>query len=203
MYRFTKAENDPKLEFFPQSNIADPTFSRALSGISFTHRQTAFQNWTDKKREADLAYEAAGPSVTSDNHDPAAQWALGRALWLRDRQNEDVNGLKTAGELSPNFALGHYALAFVQCQSGDPSAAIRSADHSRDLSPLDPLLFGMLEARAMAHLRLCQYEDAAAWSIKAAARPNAHKIILAIAAYSLALAGKELWSEGTHRQAQD
>src|SRR5262249_46968876 len=67
---------------------------------------------------------------------------------------------------------------------------IESADHSRRLSPFDPLLFGMLGARAMAHVRLGQFEEAAEWAIKAAARPNAHVIILAIAAHCLGLTGR-------------
>ena len=48
----------------------------------------------------------------------------------------------------------------------------------------------MLGARAMAHVRLGQFEEAAEWALKAAARPNAHAIILAIAAHCLALAGR-------------
>jgi hypothetical protein len=51
------------------------------------------------------------------------------------------------------------------------------------------LLFGMLGTRAMALVRLGRFEEAAGWAVKAAARPNAHAHILAIAAYSLALAG--------------
>jgi DNA-binding SARP family transcriptional activator len=93
-------------------------------------------------------------------------------------------------DLSPNFALGHYTLAFVHSQAGDPHAAISSSDHSRRLSPFDPLLFGMLGARAMALVRLGRFEEAADWGVKAAARPNAHAHILAIAAFSLALAGR-------------
>jgi hypothetical protein len=58
------------------------------------------------------------------------------------------------------------------------------------LSPFDPLLFGMLGARAMALVRLKQFDEAAEWGVKAAARPNAHAHILAIAACSLALAGR-------------
>src|SRR5262249_5339543 len=98
--------------------------------------------------------------------------------------------LEKAVELSPNFALAHYTLAFVHSQGGDPRAAITSADYSRHLSPFDPLLFGMLGARAMALVRLERFDEAADWGIKAAARPNAHTHILAIAAYSLALAGR-------------
>ena len=70
------------------------------------------------------------------------------------------------------------------------SAAIASADHSRHLSPFDPLLFGMLGARAMALVRLARFEEAADWAVKAAARPNAHAHILGYPAFCLALAGR-------------
>ena len=99
---------------------------------------------------------------------------MGRALWLRGSQDELLRELERAVDLSPNFALAHYNLAFVRSQSGDPLAAIGSSDHSRRLSPFDPLLFGMLGARALAHVRLGQFEEAAEWALKAAARPNAH-----------------------------
>ena len=48
----------------------------------------------------------------------------------------------------------------------------------------------MLGARAMALVRLGQFDEAADWGIKAAARPNAHAHIRGIAAYALALAGR-------------
>ena len=47
----------------------------------------------------------------------------------------------------------------------------------------------MLATRAMSLVRLGEFEEAAAWAIKAAARPNAFPHIHAIAAYTLALAG--------------
>jgi hypothetical protein len=98
--------------------------------------------------------------------------------------------LETAVDLSPNFALGHYTLSFVHCQSGDPRAAIGSSDHSRHLSPFDPLMFAILATRALAHVRLGQLEEAADWAIKGATRPNAHVHVLAIAAHCLAVAGR-------------
>ena len=58
----------------------------------------------------------------------------------------------------------------------------------------------MLGARAMALVRLGRYEEAADWAIKAAARPNAHAQILAIATYCLALAGR---SEEAHKYFAD
>ncbi|RWB22342.1 MAG: transcriptional regulator [Mesorhizobium sp.] len=191
MYRFTRQENDLAQQFFNDALKLDPTFARAYAGLSFTHWQNAFQRWGDRDRETALAFETAGHSLLVDDRNPAAHWAMGRALWLRGEQDNSLIELAKAVDLSPNFALGHYALSFVHSQSGDPQLAIGSSDHSRHLSPFDPLLFGMMGARAMAHARLGEYNEAAEWALKAAARPNAHVIILAIAAHCLALAGRQ------------
>ncbi|CAH1663026.1 transcriptional regulator [Chelatococcus asaccharovorans] len=190
MYRFTIEENARAAEFFRMSIRLDPTFSRAHAGLSFTHWQNAFQRWGDRTGEARQALEAAGQSLLVDDHNPAAHWSMGRALWLMGDLDEAVRELERSIHLSPNFALGHYALSFVHSQSGDPAAAIASSDHSRLLSPCDPLLFGMLGTRAMALIRLGAFEEAAEWGGKAAARPNAHIHILGIAACCLALAGR-------------
>ncbi len=190
MYRFTSSENETAQGFFRKAAAIDPTFARAYSGLSFTHWQNAFQRWGDRDREAGLALDAAGRSLIIDDHNPAAHWAMGRALWLHGRSGESLTELEHAVGLSPNFALGHYALAFVHAQSGNPQAAIESSDQSRHLSPFDPLLFGMLGARAMALVRLGRFEEAADWALRALARPNAHIIIQAIAANCLALAGR-------------
>jgi DNA-binding SARP family transcriptional activator len=190
MYRFNKADNERARHFFETAVRLDPTFARAYAGLSFTHFQNAFQGWAKRAPEIDRAFDIAGQSLMADDRDPAAHWAMGRALWLRGRHDQSIVELETTIDLSPNFALGHYTLAFVQSQAGDPRAAIASSDHSRHLSPFDPLLFGMLGTRAMALARLGQFEEAADWAVKAAARPNAHAHILAIAAYSLALADR-------------
>lgn len=189
MYRFNRDDNEQARRYFEAAVRLDPTFARAYAGLSFTHFQSAFQHWGEREREARLAFEAAGHSLMADNRDPAAHWAMGRALWLRG-QEESLIELQTAVDLSPNFALGHYTLAFVHGQSGDPRTAISSADYSRHLSPFDPLLFGMLAIRAIALVRLGRPEEAAEWALKAAARPNAHAHIQMIAAHCLALAGR-------------
>lgn len=190
MYRFNKADNERAQQFFQTAVRLDPTFARAYGGLSFTHFQNAFQGWTKREPEVDRAFDAAGQSLMADDRDPGAHWAMGRALWLRGHQDQSLIELEQAIDLSPNFALGHYTLAFVHSQAGDPRAAVNFSDHSRHLSPFDPLLFGMLGARAMALVRLKQFDEAAEWGLKAAARPNAHAHILAIAAYCLALAGR-------------
>jgi DNA-binding SARP family transcriptional activator len=189
MYRFSKRDNDQARHFFEMALRLDPTFSRAYAGLSFTHWQDVFQGWAKGTPALDLALETAGQAVMVDDRDPAAHWAMGRALWLRGEHDQSLRELERAIDLSPNFALAHYNLAFVNATAGDARAAIASSDYSRDLSPFDPMLFAMLGARAMALVRLRRFEEAAGWAVKAAARPNAHPHIPAIACYSLALAG--------------
>jgi TolB-like protein len=190
MYRFDRADNEQARHFFESAVRLDPTFARPWAGLSFTHFQNAFLGWGEREHEVELAYRSAAQGLLADERDPSAHWAMGRALWLRGRLAESLAELDTAVELSPNFALGHYTLAFIHSQSGDAQAAIRSADHARELSPFDPLVFGMLATRALALLRLGRHDEAADWAVRAMARPNAHVHILAIGLHCLALAGR-------------
>ena len=191
MYKFNGADNAHAAHFFRDALALDPTFSRAYSGLSFTHFQNAFLDLTsDRERQIELALDAAQQSLAADDRDPAAHWAMGRALWLLGKDGESCSELERSIELSPNFALGYYTLGFVQSQTGDPHAAIAATDYSRQLSPFDPLQFAMLASRALAHVRLGEFSEAAEWAVRATGRPNAHTHILAIAAQCLALASR-------------
>jgi tetratricopeptide (TPR) repeat protein len=190
MVRFNRADNEQARHFFSAAVTLDPTFARPYAGLSFTHFQNAFLGWGERAHEVEQAYRIAAQGLLADDRDPAAHWAMGRALWLRGQLEPSLAELESAVALSPNYALGHYTLAFVQAQSGDPRAAIRASDHSRDLSPFDPLLFAMLATRALALMRLGRHDEAADWAVRASARPNAHVHILGIAAHCLALADR-------------
>jgi TolB-like protein len=191
MYRFNHKDNHDAEQLFEQAIRLDPTFARAYAGLSFTHFQNAFLDLTpDRARQIVLAFEAAGRSIGADDRDPAGHWAMGRALWLRGVEGESFAELQRSIELSPNFALGHYTLGFVHSQMGDPRTAIEATNHSRELSPFDPLQFAMLASRALAHVRLGELEEAADFAVKATGRPNAHAHILAIAAECMVLVNR-------------
>jgi len=189
MYQLRKADNEHARHFFEMALRLDPTFSRAYAGLSFTHFKDAFQNWNDRATGTEQAYRAAAQGLMADERDPAVNWAMGRALMLRGQPNESLSALERSIDLSPNFALGHYYLSFVHSIVGDADAAISAADYSRHLSPFDPMLIGMLGTRAVALVRLGQFQEGASWAVKAAARPNAFPHMQAIAACCLALAG--------------
>jgi TolB-like protein len=191
MYRFTGLDNEEAQRCFKRAVTLDPTFSRAYAGLSFTHWQNAFLfKSAERLVETERAFDAAGRSLLADHRDPAAHWAMGRALWLRGEEAASVSALNEAVALSPNFAMGHYTLGFVQAQTGDPQAAIEATDVARQLSPFDPMLYAMCAARAFALFRLDRCEEAAEWALKAAEKPNAHAHVHAIAALILAAAGR-------------
>jgi DNA-binding SARP family transcriptional activator/TolB-like protein len=191
MFRFTAADNEQSQGYFKRAIALDPTFSSSYAGLSFTHFQNAFLlKEQERQREADLALDAAGRGLMADALDPAAHWALGRALWLRGEDTASVRALGEAVALSPNFAMGHYALSFVQAQSGDPKAAVAAADTSRLLSPFDPMLFAICAAKAFALLRLGEREEAADLSRQVILQPNVHVHGRAIAALTIAAAGR-------------
>jgi tetratricopeptide (TPR) repeat protein len=189
LYQIRQADNEHARHFFETALLLDPTFSRAYAGLSFTHFQDAFQNWNDRAAGTEQAYRAAVQGLIADERDPAVHWAMGRVLMLRGQPDESISALTRSIDLSPNFALGHYYLSFVQAIVGDAHAAISAADYARHLSPFDPMLIGMLGARAVALVRLGRFEEGASWAVKAAARPNAFPHMHAIAACCLALAG--------------
>ena len=191
MYRFNGPDNHVAERFFRVAIERDGTFARAHAGLSFTHFQNVFLGLTpDREQQTALALSSAESSLAADQRDPAVHWALGRAMWLRGAHEECLSELELSVELSPNFALGHYTLGFVHAQSGDPQTGIGAVERARRLSPFDPLQFGMLASRALAHIRLGEREEAVPWALKAVSRPNAHAHILAIGALSLALVGR-------------
>ena len=191
MYRFTSGGNREAEQFFTRAIALDPTFSRSYAGLSFTHFQNAFLlQAREREREIDLAFETAGQGLEADPSDPAAHWAMGRALWLRGEHAGAVDELDRSVRLSPSYAMAHYALAFVHCQTGDPARAIEAADTANHLSPLDPMLFAMHGTRTFALLRLGKVQEAADFAIRAGRLPNAHVHAHAISALTLAAAGR-------------
>jgi DNA-binding SARP family transcriptional activator/TolB-like protein len=191
MYRFTGDGNREAQQCFSRAIALDPTFSRSYAGLSFTHFQNAFLlQALEREREIALAFETAGQALDADPSDPAAHWAMGRALWLRREHEGAISELDQSVRLSPSYALAHYTLAMVHCQIGDPARAIDAADIAAYLSPFDPMMFAIHGARTFALLRLGRVQEAAEFAIRGGQQPNAHVHAHAIAALTLATAGR-------------
>ncbi|HZG45656.1 MAG TPA: winged helix-turn-helix domain-containing protein [Allosphingosinicella sp.] len=193
MFRFTQVDNDTARALFEQAVARDPHFARAHAGISFTRFQNAFMRYTgDTQAEATAARRSAERAIELDPADPFANLVFGRSMWV----NGDVAGslpwIDRALMLNPNYAQGAYAHAFadsILCHGEDGQ---RHADRAMALSPIDPMHYAMMGARALSHAVRGEYAEAARWSDSAARAPNSHVLIAMIAVACQALAGREL-----------
>ena len=120
MYRFSKADNERARHFFETAVHLDPTFARAYAGLSFTHFQSAFQGWAKRQPEVDRAFATAGQSLMVDDRDPAAHWAMGRALWLRGSTTS-----RSSSWSGPSTSARTSRWATTRSPSFNPRPAIR------------------------------------------------------------------------------
>jgi len=191
MHLFTSDSNREAQQYFSRAIVLDPTFSRSYAGLSFTHFQNAFHlHVREPEREIASAIETAEQALQADPNDPAAHCAMGRALWLQYAHDGAVGALNRSVRLSPNYAFAYYSLAFVQCQTGDPSHAIDAADIAAQLSPLDPMMFGTNRVRTFALLRLGKVQEAAETARLVGRHAGDHVHAHAVAALTLAAAGR-------------
>ena len=115
----------------------DPTFARAHAGLSFTHFQNAFLGW-ERARAGDRA-RLRGRRAQPHGRRSRPGRALGdgpRAVAARRGATSRWSSSSAAVELSPNFALGHYTLAFVHAQSRRSASRHR---RGRPLAPAEPV----------------------------------------------------------------
>ena len=192
MYRFNRQDNARAAALFTQSLERDPYFSGAMGGLSFTHFQSAFMRFgDDPAAEVEQARVLAQQAVETDRLDPFAHFNAGRCSWLDGQLEDSIAWFDRATSLSPSFAQGVYTRGLVSVMAGQAAQADADLALALDLSPLDPLAYGMVSARALVQLQLGDRERAQELGVKAAQMPGAHKHISLIAALTSHLGGKD------------
>lgn len=188
MYRFNARDNAAATALFERAVAQDPGFASGYAGLSFTHFQDAFVKYADDTDAATRnARRFAERSLELDPLDPFANLTMGRSFWLEGALDSSYEWLDRATTLSPNYAQGLYSRAFTDVLTGSSGSARDHVDEASNLSPLDPLLYGMRGVRALSLLTEGDYESAAVWGEKAARSPGAHYLIVMIAALTHAL----------------
>ena len=116
---------------------------------------------------------------------------FGRSLWLTGGLADSLPWIERALTLNPNYAQGAYAHAFADAILCNGSDGRLHADRAMALSPIDPMHYAMMGARALSHAVRGEYSEGADWADKAARAPNAHILMAMIAVLCQALAGRE------------
>src|SRR6185295_20188886 len=124
----------------------------------------------DARRYAEMSLE-------HDPLDPFGNFTMGRSFWLRGDLESSLPWLDRANTLNPNYAQGRYARAFTDPFLGNGTSGQEHADVAMALSPLDPLLYAMLAARAFSHVVRDELDDASLWIDRARRSPGAHVLI--------------------------
>ena len=208
LYRFTAADTALAQTCFERAVVADPLFARAHAGLSFTSFLDAFLRLNpDTTSAVHAARRHAERSLELDPLDPFANFTMGRSFWLTDEPDVAVDWLARATELNPNYAQGYYASAFTAMLTGKASATFANLDTSLNLSPLDPLLYGIHGVRAQMLIQQQDHQAAARWADRAATTPGAHYLIAMIALAANGLAGRHdqaaRWRQVVHRRKPD
>lgn len=187
-YRFTLRDNACATMYFRRALAIDPHFARAHAGLSFSRFQDAFTFYGDDRAAAmNEARAAAERAMELDPRDPFANFNLGRYHWLDNDLDAGRLHLERAVALNPNYAQALYSLAFTNAICGWAPEALEKVAQSIRLSPLDPLLYGMLGTRSLSLLHQGKLDEAANWGDRAARAPAAHFLIgmIAVATHSL------------------
>jgi TolB-like protein len=190
MYRFNRIDNAAAAALFRRAVSIDPLFARGHAGMSFIHFQTAFMGYTqDIAGEADQARRFAERGLELDPLDPFVNFTMGRTYWLDGDLDSSLGWLERATTISPHYAQGIYARSWTEALAARGDEARIHVDLAMRLSPLDPLLYGMLGTRAFTHMAVGEDGEAADWAERAARSPGAHVLIAMIAAAAHALNG--------------
>ena len=129
--------------------------------------------WSDD-RPADLqeALQAALRAIYLDEKNPYAHYALAMACIFTNAEQAILPAEK-AVELSPGFALGHFAVGMARLSSGGASDAIKPFQRGLKLSPHDPQNLAWFNLLATAQLIAGDTEGALLTAARAlAVRPD-------------------------------
>lgn len=208
LYRFTALDNEQAKLHFKRAVTMDPRFARAYAGLSFTSFLDAFLHLSpDITAATEAARRYAERGVELDPLDPFACFTMGRSHWLTNEPGTALDWLARATTLNPNYAQGFYASAFTSMLLGNNFATDKGLDTALQLSPLDPLLYGIHGVRSQMLIQTGDYQAAARFGDKAAATPGAHYLIAMIALAANSLAGRHnqaaRWKQEVHRRKSD
>lgn len=208
LYRFTPEANQRANAHFRNAVALDPRFARAHAGLSFTRFIDAFLHLgPDDAEAATAARRHAERGLELDQLDPFTHYTMGRSFWLTVEPEAAAGWLKRAVDLNPNYAQGHYAAAFTAMLTGNAAAVEIGLDTALNLSPLDPLLYGMHGVRALSLIQSGDTRAAARWADRAATTPGAHYLIAMIAAVANGLDGRHQqaarWRQEARRRKPD
>jgi len=165
----TKDENEEALRFFYKSIEIDANFALAHAMVArcFTLRKA--NGWmADVAKESAETAKQARRAVELGRDDAAvlsrAGYALARVVF---EPEEGADLIERALALNPHLSSAWQFGGLLKAFRGEPEMAIEHLAHAMRLSPLDPSLYSMQTATALAHFVAGRYDESVLWAEKA------------------------------------
>ena len=176
------------LTLLEQALAIDPNYPLALSLCAWCHAQRKAYNWTpdlDVASRQALMYAEKAASLSSD--DPLVLAVLGAVPSMTRNLGTGRALLERALKLDPNSAWAWSRLGWAENYADNPERALECFEHSRRLSPLDPMNFNTLMGEGIAHQLAERYEESIASMRRALEeRPGALWILRSLVAVTAA-----------------
>lgn len=165
----TRDENEEALGHFYKAIEIDANFALAHAMVArcFTLRKA--NGWmADIAKETGETARLARRAAELGRGDAAVLsrvgYALARVVFEPD---EGADLIERALMLNPHLSSAWQFSGLLKAFSGEPETAIQHLAHAMRLSPLDPSLYSMQSATALAHFVACRYEESVFWAEKA------------------------------------
>ena len=147
----------------------DPRYSAAASLAIFCRTLNLFAGWTaDRQFEANEAARLSELVLSIDANDPETLACVGWGkAYLTDDFGVAPEMVDRAVSLNPNSSFAWSYRGMTHAYAGHAAEALHSFERGMRLSPLDPMLFGMLAMSGIALIGLGRFNEAVAMARKA------------------------------------
>jgi TolB-like protein/class 3 adenylate cyclase len=189
----TKQSNETALQLFYKAIEIDPNFASAIAMAARCYTLRKINRWMiDRAQETAEAVLLARRALVVGKGDAVALCYAGYALVRFAYELESGAAIiERALALNPHLAIAWQLSGTVQAFLGEPEIAIEHVTRAMRLSPLDPGLWAMQSAIALAYFIAGRYDEASSWAEKAIREGTIFLPNFRVAAASKALAGRQ------------
>ena len=191
-YQWTKQDNSEALRHFYKAIELDPDFASAFGMASFCYVLRKVNGWmADHIQETAEGSRLAQRAADLGRDDAVALGTAGQTFaYLAHDLDFAVALIDRALMLNPNLVATWLFSGWVRDWLGEPEVALDHLKHALRLSPLDPLIFRVQGAIALAHFLAGRYDESSSWAEKALQNNSRFLPAMLFAAASNALAGR-------------
>ncbi|MGY2991522.1 adenylate/guanylate cyclase domain-containing protein [Mesorhizobium sp. URHB0026] len=192
LHQLTRESNANALQFFYKAIELDPEFASAYGMAAWCAVMRKANGWmTDRKQETAETERLALKAVDLGRDDAIALSRGGNALaFVVGDNNSGAAFIDRALALNPNLATAWLFSGWVRADLGDTETSLRHLATAIRMSPVDPLMFDMQNAVAVAHLFAGRFEEASSWAERSLREKPDYLGSLRYAAASYAYVGR-------------